>query len=638
MPFFSLTRGSLMPRLFDYSAECKSVVTSQPEENKNIASSSNTTASRGNSLRKTASIKKTDSPTLTRAVNNEVAKAGDHGRLAEYSVHPLEVQTFLNSWDQYLSSPSDSKTQALLDVFTKLDAVPDTSFEECFFLISCEFLLHTLSRLNQAQPALSILAFVERALVQRLCRLSDTSKNRAACDIFEILQFLLAKQKNALSPEQLNTILLKITDQSILNYSGNSAIQSSFCSDRVYGACHVFDFLLENSAYFKICIGSFLRACLNNCFSGPVGEDKFFKAISNMESICLRNDAFEAFVQRCPEESQFQDERPPISYRSNNVGCDFHTYEMPAATVEILLDLGVSIWLPSDWYDGLDYFQRKERDFLRDIRIKLKKDADCFFNDFENKSVSLPRPLMPLLGPSTKPETLINQIYNETNGMIIGDSSIRGVASKKFIIDNMKTYYQVGVRVIYLEYLRSDINQIDLDDHFNTGRMSRNLKLFIGNGNYHTKLPDGKCALMEVVKTAHENGIRVVALDSIASYSYEGDQNIRSRVFKYYATKVINSNQAKSPTKWLGLMRQRHANTFNATPGVAELRGAVGVLVSDIETKGKPIKLFDPKKGKFMNVAIEPGNSLIFYGRNLRQQEIDEKERVNPDLLIVTPF
>ncbi|MCS5517629.1 hypothetical protein NWF32_30885 [Pseudomonas qingdaonensis] len=52
----------------------------------------------------------------------------------------------------------------------------------------------------------------------------------------------------------------------------------------------------------------------------------------------------------------------------------------------------------------------------------------------------------------------------------------------------------------------------------------------------------------------------------------------------FFAHRVIAADQAAHGAgKWVALMGNTHANTFQSVPGVSELQGVIGVRVEDIE-------------------------------------------------------
>jgi len=82
------------------------------------------------------------------------------------------------------------------------------------------------------------------------------------------------------------------------------------------------------------------------------------------------------------------------------------------------------------------------------------------------------------------------------------------------------------------------------------------------------------------VQTAQRHGIRVVAIDCLASYYLKGlpdpHDNLRQLVMNYYAQLVINST---TEHKWLALLGHTHTNAYNFIPGVAELTGGLGIRI-----------------------------------------------------------
>ena len=68
----------------------------------------------------------------------------------------------------------------------------------------------------------------------------------------------------------------------------------------------------------------------------------------------------------------------------------------------------------------------------------------------------------------------------------------------------------------------------------------------------------------------------------------------------FYARSIINTDQAvRGVHKWVALVGETHANTFEGVPGLSELEEAVGVRVEDVA------------QGESEGIIVDPGRTGI---------------------------
>ncbi|EIK97722.1 hypothetical protein PMM47T1_04399 [Pseudomonas sp. M47T1] len=220
---------------------------------------------------------------------------------------------------------------------------------------------------------------------------------------------------------------------------------------------------------------------------------------------------------------------------------------------------------------------------FRALRERLRADAEDFI-----ANPALPaRPQLPQLAPHARQPAIITGIYAQTDGMVIGEAH-SSVASKKFLIDNMELLARQKVRTLFLEHLLTDFHQVHLDAFARTGKMPAELELYLDSldKGFHTDF-QGRYTFMELVKTAHNNHIRVQALDCMVSYRQAGlhdaNHNLRQKMMNYFAHTVIASDlNIRGKARWVALVGNTHANTYNGVAGMAELEGAIGLRIDDV--------------------------------------------------------
>jgi hypothetical protein len=238
-------------------------------------------------------------------------------------------------------------------------------------------------------------------------------------------------------------------------------------------------------------------------------------------------------------------------------------------------------------------------DTFKTLRGQLHEAAVRFYAELR-----LPvRPSMDSLTAGLSGQTFIERVFAEFRGLVIGESH-SGVGSKQWLIDNMQTLANKGVKTLYSEHLLTDFHQAALDNYARTSVMPRDLENYlIQLDNGHMTDPLQRYTFLNLVKEANRNGIRVQALDCLASYRVEGmrtaDLTARQRMMNYYAHTVIEADQAaRGPNNWVALVGNSHSNTFEGVAGVSELEGAVGLRAEDVA------------EGQSGGIEADPGKSL----------------------------
>ncbi|MCO7566233.1 membrane-targeted effector domain-containing toxin [Pseudomonas sp. S 311-6] len=220
----------------------------------------------------------------------------------------------------------------------------------------------------------------------------------------------------------------------------------------------------------------------------------------------------------------------------------------------------------------------------RQLRDRLAADAQGFFSSFHAPA----RPTIPELPSTATNKEIIRTLYQESDGLVIGESHTQRGA-KQFLIKNMRQLKKQGVDVLYMEHFTTDFHQVDLDLFNRTGMLSAELKAYVEDFDAQATLAESTPHTMKnVLYEAHRQNVRVQAIDCLASYVQAWDvqpsSTIRQEMMNYFAHVVIEADQTRRGTgKWITLAGNSHANTFMGTPGLSELEGVIGLRVEDVE-------------------------------------------------------
>lgn len=259
-------------------------------------------------------------------------------------------------------------------------------------------------------------------------------------------------------------------------------------------------------------------------------------------------------------------------------------YDMPADTRHTLHELAMlERWgLDSTYLASNAQQATVEVTFFR-LRNTLQRDARAIIT-----RELPPRPPMPAVPSAISHSDFLEDLYQHTDGVIIGEAH-SSIASKKIIIDNLPLLVQQNVKTLYMEHLFTDLHQFDLDHFFDTGYMSKALlhDLKRLDTGHYTDI-NGLYTYEQLVLKARVHGLEVRAIDCTASYNLKGIADraptTRQQMFSYFASRTVRKHQeVMGAHKWIALVGNTHANTFEKIiPGLAELEGGIGVRVIDV--------------------------------------------------------
>lgn len=285
-------------------------------------------------------------------------------------------------------------------------------------------------------------------------------------------------------------------------------------------------------------------------------------------------------------------------------------YEVPAEQQANLLSAA-----NGDENYALTYNHLPPYQLYRNLRDSLQADARSFFRTY----APAPRAALAPLPSTAPPKTILQTLYRHSNGLVIGESHVEAGA-RQFLISNMGQLKQQGVRVLYLEHIMTDFQQAELDLFNQTGTLPDRLKAFVedfdAQANAFESTP---YSLKKVLYAAHAKAVRVQGIDCLASYRQAWHEKpsltTRQSMMNYFAHRIISIDQAtRGQSKWVALVGNTHANNFMGTPGLAELQGAIGLRVEDVEI-GQPRRI-----GTDPGLALDLDGAPVLVRSDLRLQ------------------
>jgi hypothetical protein len=279
-------------------------------------------------------------------------------------------------------------------------------------------------------------------------------------------------------------------------------------------------------------------------------------------------------------------------------------YEIPQAIRPRLANDPSDNVLSGHHGDIYDPEQQSAYEEFRARRKQLASDAKTFY-----EAPPLPeRPRVPELTASASPKEVIQKVYQNAEGLVVGESH-QGIGSKRFLVDNMALLSKQKVQTLYMEHYMTDFQQADLDTFNRTGRMPEALDTYVtAQDTGHGTDPSGRYTFRRVMQAAQKNGIRIQSIDCMASYRQawlnppEGP--VRQQMMNFYAHTVIEADQTlRGAHRWVALMGNTHSDYFLGVAGVGDLEGALTLRCEDIPA-GQPDR-----------IEIDPGREVTESGK-----------------------
>ncbi|WP_122562957.1 membrane-targeted effector domain-containing toxin [Pseudomonas viridiflava] len=301
-------------------------------------------------------------------------------------------------------------------------------------------------------------------------------------------------------------------------------------------------------------------------------------------------------------------------------------YEMPVAMRPGIYTI-MHRNIPDPTNMGLElYFESyfaSMRQTLAALQDKLYHDAKTFFT----KPVLPARPTVPTLPSRADVDTLVENIFNHSNGLVISEAA-QSVASKRLLILNMPLLAERKVEVLYIQHLFTDkhleklatYRQLAARSRSGSHELKRHLK-YLNNGalNNHASEYD----YYHLIKEAHKHGIEVRPFSSLASYplienpvaAAADDLSAAQKMSNFFGHTLISEDVARQPSRrWVALLDQKLATTHDSIPGITELQGAISVHVQDVPA-GRATRVrknsFPPAAESSADFTVEFCNPLV---------------------------
>ncbi|WP_394506714.1 membrane-targeted effector domain-containing toxin [Pseudomonas retamae] len=258
--------------------------------------------------------------------------------------------------------------------------------------------------------------------------------------------------------------------------------------------------------------------------------------------------------------------------------------------------------------------------YFGERRVVLLNEAKEFYSELSWANLP-PRPVIPQVTSAMPTGELIDSIFANSNGLVIGETLDR-IASMRFMIENMPAFAR-HINMLYVRGLLSDFAQIDLNDFFRSGEMSQDLRIYLTSLGTD---PNERFNVLELVKTAQANGIRVQGLDIAQNYKPKvpltsiEEQMMRIRL----SSRIIRGDGILNrPGKWVALSDATDTNTFRTLPGISEHMGGIGLRIEEVSSAEEAGVSIDPglevARGPFNTGATTRASSDVLFA-DLRLQ------------------
>jgi hypothetical protein len=284
----------------------------------------------------------------------------------------------------------------------------------------------------------------------------------------------------------------------------------------------------------------------------------------------------------------------------------------------------------------LELLQRSGRALDPDYAQPLDSDEQAAVQNFYSKRTRLLSDALAADAPAALPApvseastlkgcrtgwNVLERLLKQCPGLVIGKSSWDSSA-EQLLSDNMKALFRMGVRTLYLEQMQHDLHQADIDGMHRTGYTPAGLRQHLeALDSTASGLGIHGSAISALVDKADREGLQVVALDMTVSHHLRGaahpddgrwlaPADIRARAFSHVAAGRIHHHQATrlaapGPQRWVALVSENSAGTYNGNPGLAARTGVPSLRVESVACG----------RGSSLRAGFDPGLSLASRSR-----------------------
>ncbi|MFI8398345.1 membrane-targeted effector domain-containing toxin [Pseudomonas sp. NPDC078863] len=253
-------------------------------------------------------------------------------------------------------------------------------------------------------------------------------------------------------------------------------------------------------------------------------------------------------------------------------------------------------------------------------RAILLNEAKEFYSELNWTNLPA-RPIIPPITSAMTTDEVIDGIFANSRGLVIGETLDR-ITSMGFMIENMPLFAR-HIDTLYVRGLLSDFAQTDLNDFHMSGEMSQDLRTYLSSLGTD---PDDRFNVLELVRTAQANGVRVHGLDVAQNYKPKvpltsiEEQMMHARL----TTRIMWGDEIlNKPGKWVVLSEATNTNNFRNLPGISEHMGGIGLRIEEVSSAEEAGVSIDPgleiARGPFDNGATTRASVDVLYA-DLRLQ------------------
>jgi hypothetical protein len=211
---------------------------------------------------------------------------------------------------------------------------------------------------------------------------------------------------------------------------------------------------------------------------------------------------------------------------------------------------------------------------------KLKDSFKCISLQSFNRTDSHDRLIVYITDPVGPKEVKIGQIYEKSKIACLPDLLKKNLCfgefheehySKKIIQQNMAFFAKNGYKFLFLEHIFYDtFIQDQIDEYFDSDTLELPTLFSDWLGKIHPKGQTQDFSFSNLIKTAKENGIRVVGIDNEYCYlKYRYDGEARSEHLHGFVERIITS--IAGGQKWICLMGNYHISNIYGMPGISQI-------------------------------------------------------------------
>lgn len=187
---------------------------------------------------------------------------------------------------------------------------------------------------------------------------------------------------------------------------------------------------------------------------------------------------------------------------------------------------------------------------------------------------------------------IITKYLKNNHGFVIGEIH-EHKSPKQFLIDNMPLLKSQGVTTLYMEHLLHEHHQALLDEYMKSSAdapIPKKLEIYLRYHDERRGLND-TATFTGIVKAAKQNGIRIVAIDSEASYQIVGSnigdrQSLRIEKDRYSAMNISMLERVREHSdggKYVAFVGSGHVANCLGVSGVSDLLGCPNIVIHDFE-------------------------------------------------------